>query len=214
MKRLARFTLPIAIFFATFFLVSCSAKKQQQQPAEEAKAPVIIASLIVLPAEIERSDKGYDYATTRQLETGVGTINTILQEMLADKKNILLLTENQKESLLSDFTGNPLATARYIGQQMGVDAVMLTLVSRYTERDGGDYSVNQPASVSFKYQLIHVPTGKELCMGVFDETQQTLLSNLFSFSKASSRGFKWVKAEQLTREGLNEKLNDCQYLTE
>jgi len=112
------------------------------------------------------------------------------------------------------FTGNPLATARYIGQQMGVDAVMLTLVSRYTERDGGDYSVNQPASVSFKYQLIHVPTGKELCMGVFDETQQTLLSNLFSFSKASSRGFKWVKAEQLTREGLNEKLNDCQYLTE
>ncbi len=212
MKRLARFSLPIAIFLAAFFLVSCSAKKQQ--PAEEAKAPVIIASIVVLPAEIERSDKGYDYATTRQLETGVATINTILQEMLADKKNILFLTENQKESLLSDFSGNPQATALYLGQQLGVDSVMLTLVSRYTERDGGDYSINQPASVSFKYQLIHVPTGKALCMGVFDETQQTLLSNLFSFSKASSRGFKWIKAEQLTREGLNEKLNDCQYLTE
>lgn len=212
MKRLALFSLPIAIFFAAFFLVSCSSKNQH--PAEEAKSPVVIASLVVLPAEIERSDTEHDYATTRQLEAGVATINTILPEMLADKKNILFLTENQKESLLSDFNGNPQAIARFIGQQMGVDAVMLTVVSRYTERDGGDYSVNQPASVSFKYQLIHVPTGKSLCMGVFEETQQTLLSNLFSFSKASSRGFKWVKAEQLTREGLKEKLGECQYLAE
>ena len=89
-----------------------------------------------------------------------------------------------------------------------------TAVPPGAERDGGDYSVNQPASVSFKYQLIHVPTGTTLCLGVFDETQQTLLSNLFSFSKASSRGFKWVKAEQLAREGLHEKLNDCRYLAE
>jgi len=212
LKRFAIFSLPIAIFFAAFFLVSCSSKKQP--PAEDAKAPVAIASLIVLPAEIDRSDKDYNYATTRQLETGVAAINTILQEMLADKKDILLLSENQKESLLADFHGNPQATARYIGQQLGVDAVMLTIVSRYSERDGGDYSVNQPASVSFKYQLIHVPTGSTLCLGVFDETQQTLLSNLFSFSKASSRGFKWVKAEQLAREGLHEKLNDCRYLAQ
>ncbi|RJX33103.1 MAG: hypothetical protein C4531_05670 [Desulfurivibrio sp.] len=211
MKRFAIYSFPLAIFFAAFFLLSCSAKKQQ--PVEETKAPVAIASLVVLPAETERQDKA-DYATTRQLEEGAATINVILQEMLADKKNILLLTANQKESLLADFSGNPQATARYIGQQLGVDAVMLTVVSRYSERDGGDYSVNQPASVFFKYQLIHVPTGTTLCLGVFDETQQTLLSNLFSFSKASSRGFKWVKAEQLAREGLQEKLSDCQYLAQ
>lgn len=212
MKRFAIYSLPIAIFFAALLLVSCSAKKLP--PAEEVKAPASIDSLAVLPAEIDRSDKDYDHATIRQLETGVATINTILQEMLADKKGIMLLTENQKESLLVDFHGNPQATARYIGQQLGVDAIMLTVVNRYSERDGGDYSVNQPASVSFKYQLIHVPTGTTLCLGVFDETQQTLLSNLFSFSKASNRGFKWIKAEQLAREGLHEKLNDCQYLAE
>lgn len=212
MKRFAIFSLPIALFLAAFLLLSCSAKKQP--PVEDAKAPVAIASLIVLPPEIERPDNDSDYTATRQLEAGAAAINTILQEMMADKKNILLLSENQRESLLTDFSGNPQATARYIGQQLGVDAVMVTVVSRYRERDGGDYSVNQPASVSFKYHLIHVATGKALCMGVFDETQQTLLSNLFSFSKASSRGFKWVTAEQLAREGLREKLNDCQYLAE
>lgn len=212
MKRFALYSLPIAIFLAALFLVSCSAKKQP--PAEEVKAPASIDSLVVLPAEIDRSGKDYDHATIRQLETGVATINTILQEMLADKKGIMLLTENQKESFLTDYHGNPQATARYIGQQLGVDAVMLTVVNRYSERDGGDYSVNHPASVSFKYQLIHVPTGTTLCLGVFEETQQTLLSNLFSFSKASNRGFKWIKAEQLAREGLHEKLNDCQYLAE
>lgn len=207
------FSLPLAVFAvaAVFLLLSCSAK---EQVATEEAPPATIESLVVLPVEIQKSENGYDTATIRQLETGAATLNAMLQEMLADKKGLQFLTENRKESMLADFHGNPQATARYLGQQLGVDAVLVTLLSRYSERDGGEYSVNDPASVSFKTQLIHVATGTTLCLGVFDETQQTLLSNLFSFAKASKRGFKWITVEQLSREGLHEKLNDCRYTTE
>lgn len=212
MKHFVIYSLPFTIVFAAFFLVSCASKTQQ--PHEEAKAPVIVESLVILPTKIEAPDAGEKQTTIRQLATGAEVINAIMQDMYADKKNILFLTANQKESFIADFRGNDLATACHIGRQMNADAVMFAIVSRYSERDGNDYSVNQPASVSFKYQLIHVPTGDTLCLGVFDETQETLLSNLFSFSKASNRGFKWVKAEQLTREGLREKFSDCRYLSQ
>ncbi|MBI4792468.1 MAG: hypothetical protein HY789_07060 [Deltaproteobacteria bacterium] len=213
MKRPVLFSLPLAVFAvaAVFLLLSCSAK---EQVATEEAPPATIESLVVLPVEIQKSENGYDTATTRHLETGAATLNAMLQEMLADKKGLQFLTENRKESMLADFHGNPQATARYLGQQLGVDAVLVTLLSRYSERDGGEYSVNDPASVSFKTQLIHVATGTTLCLGVFDETQQTLLSNLFSFAKASKRGFKWITVEQLSREGLHEKLNDCRYTAE
>ena len=213
MKRPVFFSLPLAVFsFAVvFLLLSCSAK---EQVATEEPPPATIESLVVLPVEIQKSENGYDGGTIRQLETGATTLNAMLQEMLADRQGLQFLTENRKESMLADFNGNPQATARYLGQQLGVDAVLVTLLSRYSERDGGEYSVNDPASVSFKTQLIHVATGKTLCLGVFEETQQALLSNLFSFAKASSRGFKWITVEQLSREGLREKLNDCRYTAE
>lgn len=213
MKRPVFFSLPLAVLSAAivFLLLSCSAK---EQIATEEPPPATIESLAVLPVEIEKSEYGYDTATLRQLETGAATLNTMLREMLANGKGLQFLTENRRESMLADFHGNPQSTARYLGQQLGVDAVLVTLLSRYSERDGGEYSVNEPASVSFKTQLIHVATGTTLCLGVFDETQQALLSNLFSFGKASKRGFKWITVEQLSREGLREKLNDCRYTAE
>jgi hypothetical protein len=214
LKRPVFFSLPLAVFSAAVvcLLLSCSTK--EQIAAEDTQPPVKIASLVVLPVEIQKSEKGYDNTTIRQLETGAASLDAILRNMLADKKGVQFLTENRKESMLDIFHGNPQATACYLGQQMGIDAVLVTLLSRYNERDGGEYSINEPASVSFKIQLIHVATGKTLCLGVFDETQQTLLSNLFSFSKASSRGFKWITAEELAKEGLRDKLNECQYLAQ
>ena len=58
MKRLAIFFSPIAIFCAAFLFISCSSKKQQ--PQEEAKAPVAVSSIAVLPAAIEKSGSDLD----------------------------------------------------------------------------------------------------------------------------------------------------------
>ena len=50
-----------------------------------------------------------------------------------------------------------------------------------------------------------------LCHGRFDERQQSVMENLLSLGKASSRGFSWITAEQLMREGLKERLDQCGY---
>lgn len=213
MKRFAIFLSPLLVFLVALSLTSCT-HKAQPLSTEEEQAPVAVELLAILPTEISKPDNVDDKKTVRQLETGALVLHSLLQEKYGDKKGFLLLTDNQKEALIADFSGNIQMTACHIGRQVNADAIMLTSVSRYRERDGNDYSVNDPASVSFKYQLIHIPSGETLCLGVFDETQETLLSNLFSFSKASNRGFKWIKAEELIREGLTKKLKDCQYLNQ
>ncbi|MFZ5764134.1 MAG: hypothetical protein ACOY4H_00895 [Thermodesulfobacteriota bacterium] len=189
-------------------LIGCGGKTPPA--AEEVRKPV--SSIVVLPVTIQKSEQGYDYITTRQLEAGAAVLEELAKELLAERTDIRFLTAAGIDSLLGDFLGTPKEMVRRIGEQSGADATLAITAIRFSERDGGEYSVNQPASVSFRYELTHVESGATLCLGVFDETQQTLLSNLFTFSKASSRGFKWITARQLAREGMQEKFNDCRYL--
>lgn len=150
----------------------------------------------------------------RQLEAGVKIFTSVLEKELSWSDMMTFLSEAQQESLIGDFTGSELKRAQHIASQLGQDAVLITTLNRFIEREGQSRSVNQPASVAFTYRLIHTESGKLLCMGVFDETQQTLFSNIFSFSKAKKRGFKWISAEELIREGVDEKFAECSYLSE
>jgi len=47
---------------------------------------------------------------------------------------------------------------------------------------------------------------------MFKETQQSLMSNLMTFGKAENRGFKWITVEELVRQGIHEKIEECPYL--
>ena len=77
---------------------------------------------------------------------------------------------------------------------------------------GGDYGVKQPAAVTFTYKLYEVGEGRVLCHGGFDEKQQSVMENLLTLPKAQSRGLVWLTAEELSRDGLREKLGQCSYL--
>ncbi|BCL61137.1 hypothetical protein DGMP_18300 [Desulfomarina profundi] len=60
--------------------------------------------------------------------------------------------------------------------------------------------------------LRHVKTGAVLWSADFKETQESLLSNILSFNKAQSRGFKWISVEELLEQGIRERLAQCPYL--
>jgi hypothetical protein len=51
-----------------------------------------------------------------------------------------------------------------------------------------------------------------LCHGRFDEQQQSVMENLLALPKAQSRGLIWLTAEELARDGLQERLGQCSYL--
>ncbi|NOR11427.1 MAG: hypothetical protein GQ541_08065 [Desulfovibrionaceae bacterium] len=149
---------------------------------------------------------------TKQLKEGVVVLKSSIKDILQDKDGVSYLFPGQAESLLGNFHGSKYEAALHIGKKIEADAVLVLRLFRYINREGKTYSVSQPASVSFEYSLIHVLSGKVLCTGVFDETQESLFSNLFSFKQASIRGFSWITARELTMEGLKEKFKACSYL--
>ena len=107
---------------------------------------------------------------------------------------------------------NKLEAARRIAAQQGCNTILETTLSRYNERVGGDYGVKQPAAVTFAYKLYEVGEGRVLCHGRFDEQQQSVMENLLALPKAQSRGLTWLTAEELARDGLQERLGQCSYL--
>ena len=107
-----------------------------------------------------------------------------------------------------DISGGISGTVAALGQKLNCDGVLLTTVRQYRQRQGTEYSADAPAAVDFFMVLRHSTDGNILWSADFREEQQSVLSNIFSFSKAKSRGFKWVTVEQLMEQGIKERLEE------
>lgn len=206
-------------FFMVILLISatsgCSGKEKEVSKSID-DFPEAIDTLLILPVETHVTD---DNTTTdgeklNALTEGAEGLSTILKNRVEPRGNIIFLSRNRIESILGDYKGSELEIIRYLGRETEADAVMRSRIFRYIKRAGTKYSVSQPASVNFSHKLIHTSTGSILCQGQFDESQQALFSDLFSFFKASSRGFKWITADELLREGVEQIFKDCPYLNE
>jgi hypothetical protein len=91
-----------------------------------------------------------------------------------------------------------------IGQETGADILAVGYIYRYTERVGYDYSVKQPASVAYEIYMINPADKSVIWRGVFDKTQKSLMEDLFQISSFFKGGGKWLTAEQLSRQGMEE----------
>jgi hypothetical protein len=101
---------------------------------------------------------------------------------------------------------------RNVGSELKCGAVLMTSLADYRQRVGGSYGAESPASASFSMRLINSRDGSVIWQSMFKETQQSLMSNLMSFDKAVSSGFKWITVEELVRQGINKKIEECPYL--
>lgn len=207
---------PLGFIFAfSFVLMTACAARTPQSGHDMGKNngdELILNSIVVLQSEHDLVGLDSDSAEARNLAEGSQVLSTIIAEYFALKENVTILSTMQQESLTGTFIDNLHKKARYIGMQAQGDAVLITTLITYGKLDGKKYGANEPASVSFDYSLIHLESGKTLCKGSYEETQKTLLSDLFSFGKASKRNFEFVSAETLLREGVERKFGDCRYL--
>lgn len=87
------------------------------------------------------------------------------------------------------------------GKNLGVDAVITGVISRYTNRVGSNYGVETPASVAFSVMLLDTETEEILWETYFSETQKALLDNVYDVKKFFKRGAKWITADGLAKEG-------------
>lgn len=207
------FCKPYLVFLASLtvltLLSGCARTTAQIQPEEL----LPIKTIVVLPVEIDTDGQSTRLPKERQqLEKGQKLVDTLLADYFSGREDVALLTPGQRDALDKDMNRCRTTAAVTICRTKKADAVLLCTLHRFTEREGNEYSIVSPASVAFEYKLIQAETGQTLCSGVFDETQQPLLANMFQFFKKAQRGVKWLSAEELAREGFKQKIGDCPYL--
>ena len=103
--------------------------------------------------------------------------------------------------------GSDIARARRLGELVYADAVISGRIVRYRERVGGDLGVKSPASVAFVLEVRDTKRGDVVWSARFDETQRSLSENILAIGEFTQRGAKWLKAEELTYEGVKKAVD-------
>ena len=95
---------------------------------------------------------------------------------------------------------------RDVGKELGADGVVIGHLYRFRERKGTSYTVEQPASVAFDIHLLRVSDGELVWRGFFDKTQSSLMEDLSQIAAFFRGKGRWVTAEELAEEGLEQVL--------
>jgi len=93
---------------------------------------------------------------------------------------------------------------RDVGSELGAEGVVSGYVYRFRQRKGVSYAVEQPASVAFEIHLLRVSDGALVWRGYFDKTQSSLMEDILQVSSFYRGGGRWVTAEELAQEGLEQ----------
>lgn len=200
----------ITLFLLVFSLSSCSTMKS----GGEAQAPVQPLSCIaVIPAvtSVDKDDT-ISYEDARLLEKGAAHATSYMADQLSGNPKVRLINSAQMSHAVKEVSGGMSGTIAALGKKVNCDGVLITTIRRYVQRDGTELAVDAPASADFNMVLRHAPTGTMLWSADFQETQEPLLSNIFSYNKMQKRGFHWVRAEELLEQGLQQRLDECPYL--
>lgn len=166
----------------------------------------------VLPFAIPATDAdllaGYLPAARHVPEVAPVHLDAALEQGLAGAKQQFVPTKMAASCAKSAPRGDEpgrlgtLRTYVNVGKCAGADYVVVPMVIDWRERDGSEIGATKPASVDFVLYLIDVRTGSMVRNFHFDETQQSLVSNILDAKKFVSRNGRWLSAMELAQEGL------------
>ena len=97
-----------------------------------------------------------------------------------------------------------------VGQCLEVDLLLVPHMLQWRERQGGPWGVQEPAMVHFDLFLVDVQNKKLVHRYKFHQQQQALSENLLEIRRFFQRGGRWITAEQLAEEGLQDGLQELQ----
>jgi hypothetical protein len=202
------FTIFACGVLAAFLVLSAGCAYIAPEYAEKDLVPInTIGILPAQPVSLPTAETG----AREELEAGTEAMNALLTDYFMDDHRVGFISQSELEGLAATEPGNQFFLARAAGQQFKYDAVMITTVERYEERDGTEYVVITPASISFSFKLLAVESGRIIWSSDFDQTQKPLFENILR-SRSTGSGFRWLTAAELAAAGLTKKLNSCPYL--
>jgi hypothetical protein len=192
---------------------SCSSPSGNRGNTQDLASLVPLSCIAVLPAGTSVSEEEtIEIEDAKSLEKGAAYATNVMRNELKDHPDVRIMSSSEISFLIPEISGGQIGTVTALGKKLNCDGVLLTTVHRYKQREGTDYAADSPASVNFTMVLRHAKSGNVLWSADFREKQQSFLSNIFSFTQAKKRGFKWISVEELMEQGIKERLNDCPYL--
>ena len=90
-----------------------------------------------------------------------------------------------------------------VGECIKADYLLVPFVSRWQEREGGEWGVTRPASLTLDLYLINMATS-EVRRYHFEEEQQGLAENLLKGGRFFKRKGRWVTPLEISAEALEE----------
>ncbi len=100
-------------------------------------------------------------------------------------------------------TSQTAAPAGAAGQSVPpLDAVLTGVITRYDDRNGSAFAVDQPASVAYEVYLISARDGEIIWRARFAETQRPLFDNLLLAGRFFKGGGVWQTHDTLARIGM------------
>lgn len=136
-------------------------------------------------------------------------ISSYLDEALSKVAPYKIVPQAKVYSMLTIDQVSPdryedMAFLKGLGRELGVDALVFGEILKIHEREGGNYSVVTPATISFRLTLVRVKDGRELFKVLYDETQRSLNEEPARLFHPFKIRFRWQTAEQLTRAAIQE----------
>lgn len=138
-------------------------------------------------------------------------LETVLKE--AGRRGFIGAGETGRceELVLSKLSGSTVSPLKYwkdVGECTGADNLLVPMLFDWREREGGDFSVREPARVVLDLYLIDVAKGVVADRYHHEETQRSLSENLLDLDKFIKRGAQWVTARELAREAMQEGVEE------
>ncbi len=112
--------------------------------------------------------------------------------------------QNLPPTTLKDVDENALK----LGHALSVDAVLYGTVERYREREGLDYAAAEPASVAFSLKFVDMNTKQVIWSAKFAKSQKALSQNIFDLVNFVQHKARWVRANEIANEGVQEAVAD------
>jgi hypothetical protein len=202
MKSINLYSLLVALI--CIFIVSCTIpiqreeKVPEQVPGKSVEINIRTIALIPFSSEEEIASRKEGFLTSA-LHNELGS--KIKKVGIISLDNSIAEFENVKKK-------NPGSTykdaALKVGNNLGVQAVLIGNIFVYKEREGAELSIVSPASVAFGVQLINVANGEVIWDTYFTETQKPLFENVAEIGKFIKRKGRWVTADEIATEGVRE----------
>lgn len=198
----------IFLFVFSVFLVVLSAcettlKKDMQPDMKDLK------SITVFPFVCMDCTIPFQGPDGKVTETIGENASAVMTEHLVEKlraKNgleVIVMPDLDKEEINALYSGT-----LNVDRSKAKEAVCMGRIYHYKDRKGGNYSVSEPARVSFDMRIIRISDGQVLFFCDFDETQKPLSSNILNIGSFFKRKGRWVKAEEMALNAMDEALKD------